>query len=115
LENGGVEVYPGCSGFDMAMTMIGLSVLVGIIFHLNIKRTVMLTLASVALALILNVIRIALMTLATAYWGDEVFDFWHGSWGGQIIVGVLFTAYYYLIIWILPQSIIPTSGHNLSD
>ncbi len=96
-----VEVFWPCAGFDLVLTIIGISVLAGIMFQLHWLQTFVLSIIGSIVSLILNVIRIALMTLAAVYWGDQAFEFWHGPWGGQIFALVLFTLYYYLCVWVL--------------
>ncbi len=104
LPTGGVKVGWGCNGFDMALTMAATSLLLGVIIKQSWWQTVGLVILGIALALVLNVPRIVLLTLAAVFWGDESFEFWHGAWGGQIFSGVLFTAYYYLAMIIYPRS-----------
>jgi exosortase/archaeosortase family protein len=104
LSSGGVNVLPGCNGFEMIVTIIAVTVLVGVAFKLDRAKILTLTFLGAILAIILNAGRIALMAIAVAYWGEHSFEFWHGFWGGQIFASVLFTMYYYLVIWSLPNS-----------
>lgn len=96
----------------MVISIIGLSILVGIGFQMQWTSILMLSSVGALLALSLNFLRVVLMTLASAYWGDAMFDFLHGVWGGQVFSGILFTIYYYLIVWILPNrpSQLPSRG-----
>ncbi len=95
LPTGGVEVAPGCSGYDMAFVLVGISILWGLFAKKSGLRIVLVATMGVAIALVLNIPRIMLMTFAAVYWGEESFDFWHGVWGGQIFSSLMFTAYYY--------------------
>jgi exosortase len=103
LPTGGVSVYEGCTGFDLLVSILCVSLLVGISFALSWTRTFFLSGLGLILAFSLNAIRIALMAVAAAEWGDQAFEFWHGFWGGQIFASLLFTIYYYLIVWMLPK------------
>ncbi|MBD2101751.1 cyanoexosortase C [Leptolyngbya sp. FACHB-261] len=98
LSSGSVEVAWGCNGFGMACSMAGSGLLLGLFFKQKWSQTVSLMAAGIVLALVLNVPRIMVMTLAAVYWGEESFKFWHGPWGGQIFSSILFTLYYYLVI-----------------
>lgn len=103
LATGGVEIGWGCNGFDMAFTMAATGLLLGLILKQSWLQTLGLVIIGIALALVLNVPRIVLLTLAAVYWGEESFQFWHGPWGGQIFSSILFTIYYYLIKSIFSQ------------
>ncbi|WP_246564097.1 cyanoexosortase C [Leptothoe spongobia] len=92
---GAVEVAWRCNGFNMAVAMAVTGLLLGIFFKRTRLQIARLILVGAAVGLVFNVPRIMLMALAHAYWGEWWFDFWHGSWGAQIFVGVLFTVYYY--------------------
>lgn len=98
LGESATRVDWGCSGFNMAIAMGVTGLLVGLFFEQSRIRTMGLILVGIVLALLANVVRIALVTLALAYWGEFWFDFWHGSWGAQIFIGILFTFYYYTVI-----------------
>lgn len=103
LPTGGVEIGWGCNGFDMALTIATFGLLVGLIFKQNWLQTLGLAIFGIALALIFNVPRIVLLTFAAVFWGEESFNFWHGTWGGQIFSTIIFTAYYYFIMSIYSQ------------
>jgi exosortase/archaeosortase family protein len=104
LPTGGVSVYDGCTGFEMVITVLTISVLIGISFRMGWPKVITLCSLGTILAFSLNLGRVVLMTIAVAEWGDQSFEFWHGFWGGQIFSGLLFTLYYYLVTWLLPKS-----------
>lgn len=97
LPGGSVEVAPGCDGFGMSLVIIISAVITGLAFRVCWRAMTQLIAIGVVMALILNIVRIAVMVLAAVYWGKESFDFWHGAIGGQIFSGILFTLYYYAI------------------
>ena len=103
LPTGGVLVGFGCSGFDMALTIATTSLLLGLILRQTWLRTVWLVIISIFLALFINIPRIVLLTFAAIFWGEELFTFWHSSWGGQIFSAILFTIYYYIMMSIFSQ------------
>lgn len=98
LPAGAVRVDWGCSGYDLACIAAVTSLLMGLFFKQAFGKTILLILVGIALALIANIPRIMLMTMAEAYWGKESFEFWHGFWGGQIFLSVLFTVHYYAVM-----------------
>jgi exosortase len=106
LPSGGVEVWSGCSGFDPAVTLMMLGLIVGLVMRQNRWRTVSLMVAGLLMPLIMNVPRLMLLTMASVYWGTNAFDFWHVGLGAQMFSATLFTIYYYLAMAIvkLPES-----------
>jgi exosortase/archaeosortase family protein len=77
--------------------LIGVSFLLGRLMGMSWKKTIGLMLIGWGLAMLSNILRIMLMTIAVVYWGQKSFEFWHGPVGGQIFSGVLFTIYYYVV------------------
>lgn len=104
LPGGAVEVGLACSGFDMAFTLAGVGLLLGLFFNLRWWEIVRLVIVGITLALVLNIPRIMLLAVAVVYWGKASFNFWHGPIGGQIFAAILFTLYYYSV---KPTNFIP--------
>lgn len=98
---GTVEVAWRCNGFNMAIAMAVTGLLLGIFFKRTRLQIARLMLVGAVVGLVFNVPRVMLMAMAHAYWGKWWFDFWHGSWGAQIFVGLLFTVYYYVAMAML--------------
>jgi len=98
LPTGAVQVAWVCNGFNMAMTMAAASLILGLFLKQSWIKMLVIVLIGFFLALALNVPRVVLMTMAAVYWGKESFDFWHGPLGGQILSGLLFTIYYYVVM-----------------
>lgn len=103
LNSGGVEIGWGCTGFDMAITMATTGFLFSLILKRSWRQTAGIVILGIALAFVLNIPRVVLLTMAAALWGKKSFEFWHGFWGGQIFSAILFTTYYYLVMSIFPQ------------
>lgn len=103
LGPGAVEVAFGCNGFHMSFVLGMAGFIVGQFMQLSVRKTVLLIIGGVTLALSLNVPRVMMLAIASVYWGKQSFDFWHGSIGGQIFAGILFTIYYYLAMWIIDR------------
>ncbi len=98
FPEGAVDVDWGCNGFDMALTMA----ISGLVMGILLKQSPMKILGFIAIGivsgLLFNIPRIMLLAVASVYWGQAWFDFWHGPWGGQLFTGVLFTVYYYAVM-----------------
>jgi exosortase/archaeosortase family protein len=92
---GSVQVSWGCTGFSMAMSVAVAGLLMGLFFKQSFSRVILLMIAGIVLALVLNIPRVVLLALSVAYWGDSYFRFWHEGLGTQIFSTVLFTIYYY--------------------
>lgn len=103
LHESAARVEWGCNGFNMAFAMGVTGLLLGLFFEQSAIKTIALILVGIVLALLSNMVRIALVTLALAYWGQHWFNFWHSSWGAQIFIGILFTLYYYTVIPLLKK------------
>ena len=103
LPAGSVRVDWGCSGYDLACIAAVASLLMALFFKQSFAKSVLIVLVGILLALLANVPRIMLMSMASAYWGQDSFEFWHGFWGGQIFLSVLFTAHYYTVMAIVKR------------
>jgi len=103
LPDGVVEVGWGCNGLDMALTMAVSGLFIGVVLKQNWQQIMQLLAIAVTLALLANVPRLMLVTVAYVYWGQAWFKFWHGFWGGQIFVLVLSGGYYYLAMRVVKQ------------
>lgn len=75
LSTGGVEIWWGCSGLDMAITLAATGLLLGLILKQSWLRTVGLVILGILLALVFNVPRIVLLTLAAVFWGKNHLNF----------------------------------------
>lgn len=101
LPDGAVRVDWGCNGFDLATIAAVASLLLGIFWKQPPWKITLFVIMGIFFSLLANVPRIVLMTLASVYWGHEWFEFWHGFWGGQIFLSILFTVHYYAMVALL--------------
>lgn len=103
LPGGIVRVDWGCSGYDLACIAAVASLLMALFFKQSFVKSCLIIAFGIILALIANVPRIMLMSMASAYWGPESFEFWHGFWGGQIFLSILFTVHYYAVMAVVQK------------
>ena len=95
-EKSVLVAYP-CTGFDMALSLTGLSLWLGLSLKQVWWRISLAMLSGIAIAIVFNIPRVVVLVLAVLYWGQSTFDFWHGPWGGQIFSGIMFTVAYYVV------------------
>ncbi|MBD2260585.1 cyanoexosortase C [Pseudanabaena sp. FACHB-2040] len=101
--NGAVEVGWGCNGFNMAFTMAAAGLIMGLFYQQRWHTTLAIMAMGIVLALIFNVPRIMLLAIAAVYWGKESFNFWHGTWGGQIFSSILLTVFHYTVMTLIKR------------
>lgn len=116
LSGGSVEVYPGCSGLESMMQMLGLSVLALIL--LPIRWTWVqkfgLPLAAMAIAFIVNGVRVALMAILFTQGKRDSFEYWHLGNGSLLFSAIAALLFVLLMQWILQSHTAPVSesGEN---
>lgn len=110
LPQGAVEVASGCSGFDMAFVMVCFSILLGLFMQQSWLKITGVAAIGTLLALVFNIPRIMLLAIASIYWGQSSFDFWHGPIGGQVFSTTLLTIYYYIAMYFFNS---PTSTQKM--
>lgn len=98
---GAVDVNWDCNGFAMACTIAASGLIMGLLLKQSWPKNFAIILAGFVMGLFFNIPRIMLLTLASVYWGQESFDFWHSNWGSQIIAGLIVTIYYYVVMAII--------------
>ena len=100
MPTGAVEVYPGCSGMETISQLVKLAILFIIMFPTSLARRIIVPIVAIAIAFLVNAIRVALMAYLVAKSSTEAFDYWHLGTGSQIfflICTVLFGCFCYLI------------------
>jgi exosortase/archaeosortase family protein len=95
---GAVDVNWDCNGFAMACTIAASGLIMGLLLKQPWPKISMIMLTGFVMGLIFNIPRIMLLTMASVYWGQESFDFWHSNWGSQIVAGLILTVYYYVVM-----------------
>jgi exosortase len=98
IGSSAVEVAPGCSGFDTAISIASVGLLLGLFYKQKWPKIFFVILIGIFLALLINVPRVMLLAYVVGNQDQSAFEFWHGSWGGQVFMGLLFTPYYYLVM-----------------
>ncbi|MEO0374627.1 MAG: cyanoexosortase A [Cyanobacteria bacterium P01_A01_bin.17] len=84
--DGGVEVVPSCSGLNLMLYMLGVSVLFLILFPTRKSQKILLPIVAMALGFFVNAIRVALLAILSTYPDDAAFEYWHSQGGALIFV-----------------------------
>lgn len=88
IPNGGIEVYSGCSGIDMMLHLLGLSVLFIAIFPTSKTQKILLPLVALLIAFVVNSIRVGIMTVLSEPTNKTAFEYWHKG-DGSLIFSIL--------------------------
>lgn len=84
LPTGGIEVYPGCSGIESMLHLLGLSVLFLIMFPSKLHTKFIVPLTAISIAFIVNGLRVALMAILAASSSNQALEYWHKGDGSLI-------------------------------
>jgi cyanoexosortase A len=84
LPTGRVEVYGSCAGSDLTILLVMIVTLFLLQFPLKIWQGFCCYLIAIALAFVINSLRIALLAVLIAQHNFKSFDYWHGDGGGWI-------------------------------
>lgn len=84
LPTGSVEVVHGCSGIESIVQLLRLALLFLVIFPTGLAQKILVPVAAVLVAFLVNGVRIALMALLVASSNQEAFEYWHTGSGSQV-------------------------------
>jgi len=84
LLTGGLEVYSSCSGMESITYLLGIAVLFLVIFPISRVERIFVLIVAVSVALIVNGLRVALMTVLAASSKAEAFEYWYEGDGSLI-------------------------------
>jgi cyanoexosortase A len=84
LPTGSVRVYAGCSGLESMAYLLGLAVIFLMMFSTTRFQKALVIFTSIAIAFVVNSLRVALMAILVATSSPEAFDYWHEGDGSMI-------------------------------
>lgn len=84
LPTGGVEVYPGCSGIESMLHILGLAVIFLVMFPTSRLQKVLVPVVAAVVAFAVNGVRVALMTILAASSNPQALEYWHKGDGSLI-------------------------------
>lgn len=102
LPTGSIEVFPFCSGMDLILQMLGISILFFLTFPYNwswVQKIIVPTLAA-TIGFIVNAIRIAIMAVLVAKGDNGAFQYWHGG-DGSLVFSLAAVVPFGLFCWFL--------------
>lgn len=89
LQNSRVEVYGACSGIQSILQLLCISVLFLLLFPLRRRwQTVLTVFAAIAIAFIVNALRVTLMAILNNGGDKNAFDYWHLGQGSLIFSAI---------------------------
>lgn len=100
LPTGGVEVYPGCSGIESILYMLGLAVVFLVMFDSRWHYKIIVPVVAIFIAFVVNGFRVALMAVLVANSTKEALEYWHKGDGSMLfsMVSVLILGLFCLFI-----------------
>ena len=84
LPTGRVEVYGSCAGVDLVILLIMVVTLLILQFPINKRQKFYGYATAIAIAFIINSLRVAFLATLIAQHDRVAFDYWHGDDGGWI-------------------------------
>jgi cyanoexosortase A len=90
LSNGGIEVYPGCSGIENMLHLLGLTVIFLFMFPTKLIEKLILPLVAVLIAFLVNGVRVAILAIFAGSGNPQALEYWHKGDGSLIfsMIGV---------------------------
>jgi cyanoexosortase A len=101
LPSGSVTVALYCTGIEAGILLLKLSVIFAVLFALPFSQKLLAPLAAIGAALLISVVRVALLAVVVS--NPPVFDYWHGSGGGQIFSTAAILGFGLFCRWILDR------------
>jgi cyanoexosortase A len=77
---------PSCSGLNLMLYMLGVSVLFLVLFPTAKKHRIILPIVAVSLGFLINAVRVALLAIFSTYTDKSMFEYWHSQGGALIFV-----------------------------
>jgi cyanoexosortase A len=104
MPTGSVEVYPGCSGIQLIWQHLSLGAMFILLFPIGFVRSLIVPIAGMLIAFIVNCIRVALMAILVAQNQREAFDYWHLGTGSLIFSMISVALFGLLCYFLLEQA-----------
>jgi cyanoexosortase A len=86
VPNGGVEVIPACSGINLIVHMLSISVIFLCVFPTRRSHGVLFVILAVLLGFLMNVIRVAMLASLSPPQFSKQFHYWHSASGASLFV-----------------------------
>lgn len=94
-----VQVYEGCSGTQSILQLLSLAILFLLMFPLRSQlQKVFCVISAIAIAFIVNAIRVSLMAILNNAGNKSAFDYWHDG-NGSLIFSAIAVLIFGLFCW----------------
>ena len=103
VNGGSIDVYMGCTGWDLFFLLLQLSFCVLFLFHSSLKNNFLPFLLAFSISFILSIIRLIIMALVVK--DDAVFDYWHVGDGSSLFTTAGMILFWGIIFLKLPSSL----------
>jgi cyanoexosortase A len=101
VPNGGVEVVPACSGINLIVHMLSISIIFLCVFPTRRSRSIFFIIFAVLLGFFMNVLRVAMLAALSAPQFSKQFHYWHSASGASLFVLlalVIYGALYFSVL-----------------
>jgi cyanoexosortase A len=88
LGQGGVSVYPGCSGMESILQLLNLGIVFCVMFLTRWPLWGLVEGTAIAVGFTVNACRVALMAYLSVYSTKEAFEYWHRGTGSLIFSAI---------------------------
>ena len=93
FPTGGIEVYPGCSGIENMLHLLGLAVIFLMMFPTKWIEKILLPIVAILIAFVVNGVRVAILAIFAASANPQGLEYWHKGDGSlifsMIAVGIM--------------------------
>ena len=93
FPTGGIEVYPGCSGIENMLHLLGLAVIFLMMFPTKRLEKILLPIVAILIAFVVNGVRVAILAIFAASANPQGLEYWHKGDGSlifsMIAVGIM--------------------------
>lgn len=101
FPTGGIEVYPGCSGIENMLHLLGLAVIFLMMFPTKLLEKILLPIVAILIAFVVNGVRVAILAIFAASANPQGLEYWHKGDGSlifsMIAVGILGLCCFFLL------------------
>ncbi|MEB3280966.1 MAG: cyanoexosortase A [Lyngbya sp.] len=102
LPTGTVEVYPGCSGIETMIHVLGLALLFLLMFPTTWIQKIFVPIVALSLGFFVNGFRVMLLAILVAQNNTEAFEYWHHR-DGSFVFSIIAVLLFGLFCWFLLQ------------
>ncbi|OUL28081.1 cyanoexosortase A [Nostoc sp. 106C] len=100
LPTGSIKVYPACAGMSVILNLLSLALLFILVFNINWKQKLLVSMVAAIFGFVVNGVRVALMAILVAQGDKQAFEYWHLG-DGSLIFGMISALLFGCFCWVL--------------